>query len=144
MTENAANMVKAFNFCIPGFEKQSQTAASAENSDGADPMNGLSEMSDEYSQESDSNEAFELLPNHSSCLAHTLQFVFWDGIADCGNHLRQLIAKANSNVNHVRKTINAYDILEDEKRLQTAKALDSIPNIYMLESILRVEEDTNI
>ena len=133
VTDNAANMVKAFNFPLPGFEsgsKPNETEAYVEK------LCDETEVCDD-----DSSGNFETLPNHSSCFAHTLQLVVRDGLNECGSHLRQIITKASSIVNYIRKSVNASEFLEDQKRLQASNTTRWNSQFYMLNSILSVSED---
>lgn len=72
---------------------------------------------------------------------HTLQLVFRNYFGDCGFHLRPFISKVSNIVNHVGKSVNASDILQNEKRLQASNSTRCNSQFYMLKSILRVEAD---
>ena len=132
VTDNAANMVKAFNFSIPGFEMGS--TASVDESEGY--VNQLCD--DTETSDDDCSDTFETLPKHTGCFAHTLQLVVRDGLNECGGHLKQIISKASSIVSYVRKSVNASDLLQDEKRLQAANSTRWNSQFYMLNSVLAV------
>lgn len=70
---NAANMVKAFDFALPGFEEEQKSFDDESESDGEDNCDD-----DDMSKLCD-----EIFPKHSRCYAHTLQLVVKDGLGDC-------------------------------------------------------------
>ena len=70
VTDNPANMLKAFNFPMPGFESQSNEDED-ENENFVDEFCDLTDTS-----EDNSSDTFETLPKHTGwCFAHTLQLV---------------------------------------------------------------------
>ena len=74
------------------------------------------------------------LPQHDSCFAHTIQLVAKDGFKNA-KAINKVLAKAASIVSYVRKSVNASEILEGERRLQ---AKDATRWNSELKSILRV------
>ena len=130
-SDNAANMVKAFDFSLPGYENEKN----------------VDECSDD--EDNDENDAFELndkmkddiLPKHARCYAHTLQLVVNDGLRECNSNLRNVISKVSSVVKFVRKSVNASDFLEDEKKLQTATVTRWNSQLIMMKSVLSIPED---
>ncbi|XP_045172971.2 zinc finger BED domain-containing protein 4-like [Mercenaria mercenaria] len=134
VTDNAANMLKAFNCPLPGFD-ESQT------SDGDDNLKAVESLCDETESCETETDTFDNFPKHCSCFAHSLQLVVKDGLAQCGNHLKQLISKASTIVSYVRKSVLASEYLEDEKRLQAANCTSWNSQLYMIQSVLAVPED---
>ena len=53
-------------------------------------------------------------------------------------HLKTVVAKASNIVNFVRKSINASEILEGEKKLQASNATLWSSQLYMIKPILNV------
>lgn len=138
VTDNASNMIKAFSFSLPGFEKTTIESIDTEIDHDDESPDSMYECDDDCSEVS---EDFECLPKHSRCFAHSLQLVVRDGLNDCTGHLKQLITKASKIVNYVRKSVIASEILADEKRLQAANSTRWNSQFYMLKSILEVEEE---
>ena len=81
------------------------------------------------------------MPQHSACYAHTLQLVVKDGFKEAGNNLKTIIAKASTVVRYVRQSLLATEILEGEKRLQTANATRWNSQLIMIRSILNIPEE---
>lgn len=136
VTDNASNMIKAFSFSLPGFDKP--TTDSMDTEVDHDNYDYLTDSNDDGCEVSGD---FESLPKHSSCFAHSLQLVVRDGLEDCTGQIKQLISKASKIVNYVRKSVHASEILSDEKRLQAANMTRWNSQFYMLKSILAVDEE---
>ena len=115
VTDNASNMVKAFDLQLPGYVKEKDA------DDDSDTEENTTDISEDDTADSEDS-LIEDLPSHSSCYAHSLLLVVKDGLKDASQHLKNLIAKAPNIVSHVRKSIHATEILEGEKRLQAANA----------------------
>ena len=81
---------------------------------------------------------YQIIQAVSSIVLH---LVVRDGLNECGSHLRQIITKASSTVNYVRKSLNASEFLEDQKWLQASNATRWNSQFYILNSILSVSED---
>ena len=134
INDNASNMIKAFNFSIPGCDKSISTIAADCNDN------------DDKDEQCDDTPAYDLLPedcfpNHQRCYAHTLQLVVKDGLLQCGSHIKKVLAKVSNLVNYVRKSQHASELLEDENRLQTAAVTRWNSQLYMIRSVLKVPED---
>lgn len=130
VSDNASNMVKAFS--IPGYEDED--ISQDQDSDESDNEVSSSD------QEADSD--FDIcLPQHVRCYAHSLQLVVKDGLKECSTHLKTIVNKASQIVNHVRKSVNASDLLEDCNRLQAANVTRWNSQLHMLRSVLNVPED---
>ena len=56
-------------------------------------------------------------------------------------HLKTVVAKASNIINFVRKSVNASEILEGEKKLQASNATLWNSQLYMIKSILNVPEE---
>ncbi|CAC5403295.1 unnamed protein product [Mytilus coruscus] len=134
VTDNAANMKKAFNFSLPGFP-DTLIDEKSENESG-DESDSESEIDDFNVELPDDN-----FPTLGHCFAHTLQLVVKDGLKDTSNSLKTVISKAANIVKFVRKSVNASDILENEKRLQSENATLWNSQIIMIRSILAVPEE---
>ena len=135
VTDNATNMVKAFNFSIPGFEMVS--TASVDESEGY--VNQLCDGTE--TSDDDCSDTFETLPKHTGCFTHTLQLVVQDGLNGCGGHLKQIISKASIIVSYVRKSLNVSDFLQDEKCLHAANSTRWTSQFYMLNSLFAVGQE---
>ena len=59
-------------------------------------------------------------PEHHKCFSHTLQLAVKDGLRASEGQLSKLIAKASKVLAHVRKSIQAADLLEGESKLKAA------------------------
>ena len=136
ISDNASNMVKAFDFSLPGFTEEKRT-----DGDDDDDDDSNDEKNDISMEDSDSTDEFDCLPKHYRCYAHSLQLVVRDGLKEAGQHLKTVIAKASNIVNFVRKSVNASEILEDEKKLQASNATRWNSQLYMIQSILNVPEE---
>ncbi|XP_062579450.1 zinc finger BED domain-containing protein 4-like [Saccostrea cucullata] len=132
ISDNAANMVKAFDFALPGFQEEhksiTEEESESDDEDNCDVDNDMSELCE------------EIFPKHSRCYAHTLQLVVKDGLGDCSPSLKSIIAKASNIVSFVRKSVVASEMLEDEQRLQAANITSWNSQLHMLRSILKVPE----
>lgn len=119
---NAANMVKAFDFALPGFEEEQKS------------FDGESESDGEYNCDDDdmSKLCDEIFPKHSRCYAHTLQLVVKDVLGDCSPSLKSIVAKASNIVSFVRKYVVASEMLEDVQRLQAANLTRWNSQLHML------------
>ena len=122
-------MVKAFDFSLPGFAEDK--CIDSENEESTDTIIDDSDCTDE----------FDCLPKHFRCYAHSLQLVVRDGLKEAGQHLKTVVAKASNIVNFVRKSVNASEILEGEKKLQASNATRWNSQLYMIKSILNVPEE---
>ena len=131
VTDNASNMIKAFDFSLPGYEDDNTSAEDDSDDENADI---------ESVDTTNTNE-FECLPHHTACYAHTLQLVVKDGLKDANSHLKTIITKASTLVRFVRHSIHATEILEEEKRLQNANATRWNSQLIMIRSILNIPEE---
>ena len=62
-----------------------------------------------------------------------------DGLKDASRHLKNVISKASNMVSHVRKSINATDSFEGEKRLQVANATRCNSQLKMIRYVLEAQ-----
>ncbi|CAC5410303.1 unnamed protein product [Mytilus coruscus] len=118
ISDNASNLVKAFNFSVPGYTE--------DNVDG-DFEQGTIETENPF-------------PQHKRCYAHSLQLVLKDVFEECGQTIQKVIAKVSKIVSHVRKSIFTSEFLEDEKRLQAINATRWNTQMHMIRSILEILE----
>lgn len=135
VSDNAANMIKAFS--LPGYESEPSEKK------GADTDSSDDDSDDDEIKDSCEKETFiaDCLPTHSRCYAHSLQLVVKDGLKECSPHLKTIITKASNIVSFVRKSVNATEILEDENKLQASNTTRWNSQLYMLRSILKVPEE---
>lgn len=108
VTDNASNMLKAFNFDIPGFVDTQSTEDLTREDDG----DFEDEPVESPDPEEDNSTLLSHLPERFPCFAHTLQLVIHDGLKDAGTQTSKLIAKASRIVSHVKKSTLATDVLE--------------------------------
>ena len=109
VTDNASNMIKAFSF--PGFENIAATDSSDDDSDEECDVMPIAPSSD--------STLYEYVNDHVSCFAHTLQLVIKDGFKHAAA-IKKVLAKASAIVSHVRRSVDASELLVTEKRLQSA------------------------
>ena len=88
---------------------------------------------------------FELPPEASGNIKakckHSASYIF--GLKGAGQHLKTVVAKASNIVNFARKSVNASEILEGEKELQALNATLWKSQLYMIKSILNVQDEQN-
>ncbi|XP_063438060.1 zinc finger BED domain-containing protein 4-like [Mytilus trossulus] len=133
ITDNASNMTKAFDFSLPGYTCNNEEKNSKSDSEDENDESELEPINIDFPEDD--------LPKHGRCYAHTLQLVVRDGLKDASPHLKTVISKASNIVRYVRKSINASDILEGEKRLQAENATRWNSQITMIRSVLEVSEE---
>ena len=108
VTDSAANMLKAFReFGLPGFQLDSDDGCSSTGDDDGD-----SDSESNSEADTDDTGAYDLLPGHHPCFAHTLQLAVKDRLKGAGIALNRLLAKASKLVSHVRKSTVAAEALE--------------------------------
>lgn len=118
VTDNAANMLKAFN---------------CEEDDVHDY-----EAFDNSLDENSENAILDYIPiTHTTCFAHTLQLVVKDGFAQAVQ-ARNVISKAGRFVAFTHRSTKATEILEDSNRLAMANSTLWYSQLHMLKSILKV------
>ncbi|XP_053373931.1 zinc finger BED domain-containing protein 4-like [Mercenaria mercenaria] len=78
---------------------------------------------------------------HMRCYAHTLQLVVRDGLRDCSLNILKVIAKVSKIAGHIRKSVAASDLLQEENRVQTANATRWNSQLVMIKSILNIPEE---
>lgn len=139
VSDNAANMVKAFDFSLPGFEVEITAIQNTDSDDDDDEDND--DNDDNFTLFDDDEIKHECLPKHARCYAHTLQLVVNDGLRECSSNLKSVIGKVSNVVKHVRKSVNASDILEEENRLQTATVTRWNSQLIMIRSVLKIPEE---
>ena len=119
VTDNAANMVKAFKVDLPGYTCVAMESDISDDTDISDDDDD--DTSDDMSDSKIDPAVFDHLPaERDSCFAHTSQLVVHDGLKQAGPHITKLIAQAAKIVSFARKSVLATDILEGEKCLQAA------------------------
>lgn len=126
-SDNATNMVKAFNFGVPGF-------ASSVVKDNEVELFTDSDVEDTGDEEE------HPFPSHKRCYAHCLQLVIKDAFDKSDNSLRKIIVKVSKLVSHVRKSIHASELLEEEKRVQASNATRWNSQLHMIQSVLNIPE----
>ncbi|MGH0147293.1 UNVERIFIED_CONTAM: hypothetical protein FKN15_010205 [Acipenser sinensis] len=122
VTDNAANMVKAFTI-FPPLDVQD----GAEDQDEAVGIDVVS-VSDKLNY---------FPPECSPCFAHTLQLVVRDALEQAGP-LRQVMAKVSRIVSNCHKYTKATELLEGHYKLQISNATRWNNQLKMLRSMLKV------
>lgn len=85
----------------------------------------------------DNDAVYSDLHEHIPCFAHTLQLVIKDGLQQAPS-VKRVLGKVSGIVAHVKKSVHSSEILESEKRLQTATVTRWNSQLYMIKSILRI------
>lgn len=80
-------------------------------------------------------------PSLGCCYAHTIQLVVKDDLSETSQHLKGVVSKAANIVTFVWISINASNILENEKRLQADNVTRWNSQIVMLRSVLAISEE---
>lgn len=127
ISDNATNRVKAFNFGVPEF-------ASLVVRDNEE------ELFTDRDVEDTGDEEEHTIPSHKRCYAHCLQLVIKDAFDKSDNSLRKIIVKMSKLVSHVRKSIHASVLLEEEKRVQASNATRWNSQLHMIQSVLNIPE----
>ena len=128
ISDNASNMVKAFSFPVSGYTDSDEQFWLNNDTieDYCDP------------EESESQNPF---PKHKRCYAHSLLLVIKDAFEECGQTIQKVIANVSKVVSHVRKSVCASEVLEDENRHQVCNATRWISQMHMIRSILNSPDD---
>ena len=130
ITDSAANMKKAFT-SLPGYEDESRNEERESDSDDND---------DEFTFGLDQSPFYEnLLLEHHSCFAHSIQLVVKDGIVKAGQ-IGNVIKKCSKLVSFVRRSTIAADVLKSEKRLQIDNVTRWNSQLKMIRSVLAIDE----
>ena len=132
ITDSAANIKKAFT-ALPGYEDdlgnngepEEEAEESEEDNATIDPDQSLFDEN--------------LLLEHHSFFAHSIQLVVKDGIAKAGQ-IGNVIKKCSKLVSFVRKSTIAADVLKDEKRLQADNVTRWNSQLKMIISVLAIDE----
>ena len=132
VSDSAANMMKAFSdFGLPGFQEDKDDH---EDYDEWSDDEITSDNEDDHMDE----EIYDFLKGHHKCFAHVLQLVVKDGLKGSGAMLSRVLGKASKLVSFARKSTIAADVLEGQKRLQTASETRWNSQLIMLRSVLAV------
>ncbi|XP_045202879.2 zinc finger BED domain-containing protein 4-like [Mercenaria mercenaria] len=136
ISDNASNMVKTFKVDIPGFKNSldGDTESDTECDETDDKVGNDDENLETVDVEHES-----FFPKHLRCYARSQQLVVRDAFKNCGRELKKALTKAASIVNHVRRSITATELLEGEKRLQTATVTRWNSQLMMVRSVLSVD-----
>ena len=132
ITDSASNMIKAFS--LPGFEEDTEVLEDEVESDESEE-----EQEDNY-QGNIGTDVYSELNQHRPCFAHVLQLVIKDGFKQASS-INKVLSKVSAIVKHVRKSVNASEILESEKRLQATNATRWNSQLKMVRSVLRVPDE---
>ncbi len=133
VTDNAANMVKAFS--LPGYEELSDE--DEENHGNGEDTSAQEDIDCPETTEEDME---CIMIEHVPCFAHTLQLVVRDGLKQA-KPLHSVIAKASRLVAHVRKSTHATELFADFNRLQMANDTRWNSQLKMLRSIIQVPSE---
>lgn len=125
ITDSASNMLKAF-VTLPGYQENTQ-----DNVDSEDEDNEVNTL------EEDDN-LMDYLPEHIRCFLHNVNNTVKDGLEKTGQ-ITTVIAKASKLVSHVRHSVLASEILENQPKLQAKNVTRWNSSNKMLQSILKVD-----
>lgn len=120
-------------FSLPGFQNHSPCQEEDEDIDEED-------NEEETAEGVSLHDSIDYIPEHDACFAHTLQLVIKDGFKEIGA-VNSVLAKVAKIVAHVRRSQNATEILEGERRLQPKNATRWNSEVRSIKSILRVPEE---
>ena len=127
-------MTKAF--LLPGFEEDEILLENEVESDELEE-----EQEGNYQLEGNiGTDIYSELNQHIPCFAHVLQLVIKDGFKQASS-INKVLNKVSTIVKHVRKSVNASEVLESEKRLQAANVTRWNSQLKMIRSILRVSDE---
>ena len=132
VTDNAANMSKAFHVELQGFTRVEDLTEDdpSENEDIEDQAQPMMDGS-----------VYEHFPEHHRCFSHTLQLVVKDGLKASEGQISKLIGKASKVVSQFRKSTQATDLLEGESKLQAANTTRWNSQVIMIKSLLKVPSE---
>ncbi len=109
VTDSAANIKKAFT-ALPGYEDDfGNNEEPEEEEEGSEEDDVCPAQPQPLFNEN-------LLLEHHSCFAHTIQLVVKDGLAKAGQ-IGNVIKKCSKLVSFVRRSTIAADVLKDEKKV---------------------------
>ena len=132
VSDSASNMLKAFS--LPSFEED-------EEDDDEDDEVDIDLREGDTSHTTEDNNLYSYISSqHVSCFAHVLQLVIKDGFKDAPA-ITKVLSKVSTVVSHVRKSIHSSELLESEKRLQTANATRWNSQLTMIRSVLRISKE---
>ena len=106
VTDNASNMLGAF-VTLPGKD-------AIEFEDDSDD----NELETIDMAHNNCTNAFEYLPTHYPCFANTLQLCVETGLKGSGDHVGRVINKVSKFVSHIRHSILATELFENELKLE--------------------------
>jgi hypothetical protein len=137
VTDNAANMVKAFLKPVDvidadeGDEDQDETEAAVGEEVDHVPIDW----------ERLEEEAGNPLPVRYACMAHTLQLVIHSGLAEASPKINQILAKFESVVASLHKSCKATELLEAEASIQIPAPNSTRWNskLHMISAIVKIE-----
>ena len=121
-TDGAQNIIKAFK--LPDFNVEEQN--SDENSEDVIEAIPLQDIN--------------IQPETSSCICHTLQLVIKDGFNNASK-IRTALSKTSNLVSHIRRSIYASELLEDEKRVQQSNTTCWNSQLKMVRSVLAIPSE---
>lgn len=119
VTDNAANMVKAFT--LPGYQDDIEMGEEDDNEAGEDVT----------------DDVLEDIPQHDRCFAHTLQLIVKDGLQS-DSQINSILSKVSTIVGHVRKSTIATELLENECRVQAACPTRWNSQLAMVRSVVDI------
>ena len=124
ISDNAANMIKAFDHEEPASGDAVDEECNADNS----LEDGMTEST-----------LLEDLPEHERCFAHSLQLVIRHALNKCKS-LSDLLKKVNKVVSHIHMSTVATDFLQGEPRPSTANSTRWNSQLKAVQSLMRIDK----